>query len=60
MSYIPFREPRLVTERELGERYARWYADQDIARLRRKRRQTHKLLMAARKEIARLRALTNG
>lgn len=56
-NYAPFREPRYVTSEEVAESRARWYADQDIAHWREKRRKAHKLLKAARREIQRLRAL---
>jgi hypothetical protein len=59
MRYALYPEPRLITERECGERRAQWYADQEIAYWRAKRRKTYKLLVAARKHVKLLRSQIN-
>lgn len=56
--YAPFPGYRWITSEDAAREEVRWYMGQDIAHWREKRRKTHKLLKAARKEIQRLRDLT--
>ncbi len=52
-----YPEPRRMTWEELGAERENFYRAQEVAHWRAKRRKTHKLLLAAREEILRLRAI---
>lgn len=56
MKYAEYPEPRRMTWEEYGAEKERWYREQDIALLRRKRRSAHRLLLAQQETIRQLRA----
>lgn len=50
-----YPEPRWMTREEVATERANFYRAQEVSRWKNKRRKTHRLLVAARKEIQRLR-----